>query len=162
MTISIKGAHFAREVILHTVFFYLRYGVSYRDLEENMAEYGVDLDHAALNRWVGKYGVLVDEAARSAVAASNLRVKPRKPTSPGAIARNEAVNTSTYLGRSLWRRGSGYHRQSPVESKMHCVNLTGQSHTARDVDRQVAGIQSRITVLNRYTSPGIPVTDTVG
>ncbi len=62
--ISFKGAHFPKDVILHAVFFYLRYGVSYRDLEEIMAERGVDLDHATLNRWVGKYAVLVTEAAR--------------------------------------------------------------------------------------------------
>ena len=33
---------------------------------------------------------------------------------------------------------------------------------ARDFDRQVAEIQIRIAVLNRYTAPGIPVTETVG
>ena len=44
MTISFKGAHFPKDVILHAVFFYLRYGVSNRDLEEIMAERGVDLD----------------------------------------------------------------------------------------------------------------------
>ena len=36
--ISFKGAHFPKEVILYAVFFYVRYGVSYRDLEEIMAE----------------------------------------------------------------------------------------------------------------------------
>ena len=64
MTISFKGAHFPKDVILHAVFFYLRYGVSYRDLEEIMAERCVDLDHATLNRRVGKYAGLVSEAAR--------------------------------------------------------------------------------------------------
>ncbi len=64
MTISFKGAHFRQNVILHAVFFYLRYGVSYRDLEEIAAERGVDLDHATLNRRVGKCVVLMAEAAR--------------------------------------------------------------------------------------------------
>ncbi|MCA0928053.1 IS6 family transposase [Ruegeria profundi] len=64
MTISFKGAHFPNDVILHAVFFYLRYGVSYRELEEIMAERGVDLDHATLNRWVDKYAVLMAETAR--------------------------------------------------------------------------------------------------
>ncbi|EEE34967.1 transposase [Rhodobacteraceae bacterium KLH11] len=59
MTISFKGAHFPKDVILHGVFFYLRYGVSYRDLEEIMAERGVDLDHATLNRWVSRYAGLI-------------------------------------------------------------------------------------------------------
>ncbi|WP_170575957.1 IS6 family transposase [Ruegeria atlantica] len=64
MTISFKGAHFPKEVILYAVFFYLRYGVSYRDLEEIMAERGVELDHATLNRWVSRYAGLVAEALR--------------------------------------------------------------------------------------------------
>ncbi|NVO57934.1 IS6 family transposase [Rhodobacteraceae bacterium B1Z28] len=64
MTISFKGTHFPKDVILHAVFFYLRYGVSDRDLEEIMAERGVDLDHATLNRWVSRYAGLVADAAR--------------------------------------------------------------------------------------------------
>ncbi len=53
--VSFKGAHFPQDVILHAVFFYVRYGVSYRDLEEILAERGVVIDHAAPNRWVVKY-----------------------------------------------------------------------------------------------------------
>lgn len=44
--ISFKGAQFPKEVTLFAVFFYVRYTVSYRDLEEIMAERGVILDHA--------------------------------------------------------------------------------------------------------------------
>ncbi|WP_439142634.1 IS5 family transposase [Pseudooctadecabacter sp.] len=103
-------------------------------------------------------------AARDAHAVIPPRknAKPWKPTSPGAIARNEAVNASRYLGRALWRRWSGYHRRSRVETKMHCVKLLGQSLMARDFDRQVAEIQIRVAVLNRYTALGIPVTEPVG
>ena len=61
--ISFKGAHFPKEVILHAVFFYLRYGVSYRDLEEILAERGVTVDHATLNRWVVKYAPMVAKTA---------------------------------------------------------------------------------------------------
>ena len=50
-----KGLHYPKSVILHAVFFYDRYAVSYRDLEEILAERGVQVDHAALNRWVVKY-----------------------------------------------------------------------------------------------------------
>jgi putative transposase len=50
--ISFKGAHFPKDIVLYAVFFYVRYGVSYRDLEEIMAERGVKVDHATLNRGV--------------------------------------------------------------------------------------------------------------
>jgi hypothetical protein len=62
-----------------------------------------------------------------------------------------------HLGRALWRRWSGYHRRSRVETKMHCVKLLGQRLMARDFDRQVAELQLRFAVLNGYTALGIPV-----
>jgi len=103
-------------------------------------------------------------AARNAHAVIPPRknARPWKPSSAGAIARNEAVNASRYLGRAIWRRWSGYHRRSRVETKMHCVKLLGQSLMARDFDRQVAEIQIRVAVLNKYTALGIPVTEVVG
>jgi hypothetical protein len=45
---------------------------------------------------------------------------------------------------------------------MHCVKLLGQRLMARDVDRQVAEDQIRMTVMNGYTALGIPVTEAVG
>jgi DNA repair photolyase len=45
---------------------------------------------------------------------------------------------------------------------MHCIKLLGQSLMARDFERQVAEIQIRIAILNRYTALGIPVTEPVG
>ncbi|WP_420841052.1 hypothetical protein [Bathymodiolus platifrons methanotrophic gill symbiont] len=48
--LSFKGTHLPKDVILYAVFFYVRYGVSYRDLEEIMEERGVEVDHATLNR----------------------------------------------------------------------------------------------------------------
>jgi len=64
MSISFKGAHFPKDVILHADFFYWRYGVSDRDLEEIMAERGVTVDHTTLNRWVERYDGQVAEEAR--------------------------------------------------------------------------------------------------
>jgi hypothetical protein len=103
-------------------------------------------------------------AARNAHAVIPPRknAKPWKPTSAGAIARNDAVSAQRYLGSTVWRRWSGYHQRSRVETKMHCLKLMGQSLMARDFDRQVAEIQVRIAVLNRYTALGIPVTEAVG
>ena len=36
--IDFKGSHYPKDVILYAVFFYVRYAVSYRDLEEIMEE----------------------------------------------------------------------------------------------------------------------------
>ena len=62
--ISFKGAHFPKDAILYAVYFYLRYSVSYRDLEEIMSERGVEVDHATLNRWVVKYAPLIAVSAQ--------------------------------------------------------------------------------------------------
>ena len=74
--IDFKGAHYASEVILYAVFFYVRYSVSYRDLEEIMAERGVSVDYATLNRWVIRYSPrIADEAKkRKQLVASSWRM----------------------------------------------------------------------------------------
>lgn len=69
--ISFKGAQFPKEVTLFAVFLYVRYTVSYRDLEEIMAERGVTVDHATFNRCVAKYSPLIDHKARRRKAPAN-------------------------------------------------------------------------------------------
>jgi transposase-like protein len=49
---AFAGYRFPPEVILLAVRWYLRYGLSYRDLEELLAERGVEVDHVTLYRWV--------------------------------------------------------------------------------------------------------------
>lgn len=97
-----------------------------------------------------------------AVIPPRKNVKSRKTTSAGAIARNDAAHAQRYLSRTVWRRWSGYHRRSRVETKMHCMKLLGQSLMTRDFERQVAEIQVRIAILNRHTALGIPITKPVG
>ena len=65
MTVAFKGTHFPKSIILHAVFFYVRYPVSYRDLQEILAERGIAVDHATLNRWVVRYSPLIAAQAQS-------------------------------------------------------------------------------------------------
>jgi IS6 family transposase len=51
-------------VILLAVRWYLRYGPSYRDVEELLAERGIDVDHVTIYRWVQRFTPLVIESAR--------------------------------------------------------------------------------------------------
>lgn len=108
-----------------------------------------------------RHDAIADRGA-PAVIPPRRTARPWMPDTAGAMARNEAVRASKYLGRSLWRRLTGYHRRSRVEAKMHCMKLLGQRLMARDFKRQVAELQARIAVLNRYTALGIPVTKPVG
>src|SRR5450756_2222564 len=58
------GFRFPPEVILIAVRWYLRYGLSYRDLEELLAERGIEVDHVTLFRWVQRFTPLLVDAAR--------------------------------------------------------------------------------------------------
>jgi Transposase DDE domain len=88
--------------------------------------------------------------------------KPRKENRPGARASNEILRATQRLGRDIWKRWSGYHRRSLVETKMRCVKLMGERVMARDFDRQVAELQVRAAILNRFTQLGTPETVRVG
>jgi transposase-like protein len=45
---------------------YLRYGLSYRDVEELLAERGIEVDHVTVYRWVQRFTPLLADAARLA------------------------------------------------------------------------------------------------
>lgn len=58
------GFRFPREVISLAVRWYLRYGLSYRDVEELPAERGIMVDHVTIYRWVQRFTSEFIEAAR--------------------------------------------------------------------------------------------------
>ncbi|MFN0088748.1 MAG: IS6 family transposase [Acidimicrobiales bacterium] len=55
---------FPPDVILLAVRWYLRFNLSYRDLEELLAERGIEVDHVTLFRWVQRFTPILAEAAR--------------------------------------------------------------------------------------------------
>ena len=64
MPSAFAGFRFPPEVILLAMRWYLRYSLSYRDLEELLAERGVEVDHVTLYRWVQRFTPLLIDAAR--------------------------------------------------------------------------------------------------
>ena len=61
---AFSGFRFPREVITVAVRWYLRYGLSYRDVEELLAERGVRVDHVSVYRWLQRFTPDFLEAAR--------------------------------------------------------------------------------------------------
>ena len=61
---AFTGFRFPPEVIVLAVRWYLRYGLSYRDVEELLAERGVQVDHVSIYRWVQRFTPLLIDAAR--------------------------------------------------------------------------------------------------
>lgn len=53
--ISFKGKQFPKDIILMAVRWYVAYPLSYRNIEELMAERNVKVDHSSPNRWVREY-----------------------------------------------------------------------------------------------------------
>ena len=62
---AFAGYRFPPEVITHAVRWYLRFGLSYRDVEELLAERGVEVDHVTVYRWVQRFAPEYAEAARA-------------------------------------------------------------------------------------------------
>jgi transposase-like protein len=63
---AFTGFRFPAEVIVVAVRWYLRYNLSYRDVEELLAERGVEVDHVTVFRWVQRFTPLLADAARFA------------------------------------------------------------------------------------------------
>jgi IS6 family transposase len=59
-----KWRHFEAEIILLCVRWYLRYALSYRDLEEMMRERGLQVDHSTIFRWVQRYAPELEKRCR--------------------------------------------------------------------------------------------------
>jgi transposase-like protein len=61
---AFPGFRFPPEVIVVAVHWYLRFGLSYRDVEELLFERGVEVDHVTVYRWVQRFTPLLADAAR--------------------------------------------------------------------------------------------------
>jgi transposase, IS6 family len=61
---AFKGYRFPPEIIVLAVRWYLRFGLSYRDVEELLAERGIEVDHVTVFRWVQRFTPLLADAAR--------------------------------------------------------------------------------------------------
>ena len=67
-SVSFVGYRFPPDVILLAVRWYLRFGLSYRYVEELLAERGIDVDHVTISLWVQRF----PRAHRSSTAVVSL------------------------------------------------------------------------------------------
>ena len=66
-----KWRHFEGDIIVLCVRWYLRYALSYRDLEEIMVERGFHVDHTTIFRWVQRYAPELDKRCRPHLKTTN-------------------------------------------------------------------------------------------
>jgi transposase-like protein len=89
---SYARPQFPPEVIRHAVWLYLRFSLSYRDVQDMWAERGLDLTYETVRRWVAKFGPLF---------ARELRKRRSRPT--GRWHLDEMVVTVAGKRHWLWR-----------------------------------------------------------
>src|SRR5260221_6314605 len=68
--ISYARHRFPSDVICHAVWLYLRFTLSYRDIEDLLAERGIDVTYETIRRWVVKFAPAI---------ARNLRPRRSPP-----------------------------------------------------------------------------------
>ena len=59
-----KGYRYSAEIIVHAVWLYCRYALSYRDVEEILKDRGILVDHATIQRWVYKFAPIFEKEFR--------------------------------------------------------------------------------------------------
>ena len=101
---------------------------------------------------------LIADRQAHAVIPPRKNARPWKDTKISSLERNELLRTVKRLGRTLWKKWSGYHRRSLVETKMYCIKLLGEKLMARSFPSQVNEIHARVALLNKFTEIGRPHT----
>ena len=89
MTISFARHQFPPAIIRHTVWLYVRFTLSFRDVEDLLAERGLDVSYETVRRWVLKFGPLF---------ARELRRRRHRPTSQWHLDEMAVMIT----GRRFW------------------------------------------------------------
>ena len=94
-----RGRHFHDEIIVLYLRWYLRYSLSYRDLEEMMAERGLSLDHSTIARWVLRYAPILSQ---------RIRCEMRKPNRSWRVDETyvRVAGRWTYLYRAVDSEGN--------------------------------------------------------
>ena len=104
---------------------------------------------------------MISDRQAHTVIPPRKNAKPWKDRQARSLERNKLLKTVKRLGRAIWKKWSGYHRRSLVETKMHFIKLLGDKLTARNFASQVNEIHARVEVLNKFTELGRPHTQVV-
>src|SRR5438309_1089293 len=115
--ISYRRHRFPPVVIQHAVWLYLRFTLSYRDVEELLAERGLDLSYESVRSWVLKFG--------PAIARGLRRCRPR----PGDRWHlDEMVVRIAGKRMYLWRAVDHEGEVLEIRSEEHTSELQSQFH----------------------------------
>src|SRR6202045_4511306 len=105
--LSYRRHRFPPEIIQHAIWLYLRFTLSYRDVEDLLAERGLDISYETVRRWVLKFGPLIarklrqrrprpsdrwhlDEMVEAHVSMASRRSRGRSPGHTGSAPARQA------------------------------------------------------------------------
>src|SRR5512133_1757712 len=97
---AFAGCRFPPDVLGLAVRWYLRCGLSYRDVEELLAERGIEVDDVTVYRWVQRFSPLFADAARPLRHAAGDRCSSMRPTSRSPAGGSTCTGRSTSTARS--------------------------------------------------------------
>jgi hypothetical protein len=119
---AFAGFRFPPDVIVLAVRWYLRYGLSYRDVEELLVERGFEVDHVTVYRLVLRFTPLLTEAARPCQHA----VGDRWP-SPSPLEQGQQQEVETVIDRLPYRMdGCGFRSTfAPPDARPRGTGETG-------------------------------------
>ncbi len=137
---AFAGYRFPPEVITLAVRWYLRFGLSYRDVEELLAERGIEVDHVTVYRWVQRFAPEFAQAARARqhVVGDRWHVDETylKTEGPGGTCSGRSISsarsstcTSRPAGTPMRRGGSSPRRLAAPESHPSRSPPTGTGST---------------------------------
>src|SRR5467141_42379 len=109
-----KWRQFEPEVILLAVGWYLRFSLSYRDVEELLAERGLHADHVTVWRWVQRYAPEMDDVCALGSDRPTTVGEWTKPTS------GSRASGSIYTGLSTpaVRRSTSFCRLNATQQRL--------------------------------------------
>jgi putative transposase len=134
-SLSYRGHRFPVPIIQHAIWLYLRFTLSYRDVEELLAERGLDLSYETIRRWVLKFGPLVARGLRQ-----------RRPRPGDRLHLDEMVVRMAGRRMYLWRA---------VDQEGEILDILVQSRW----DKRAAERLMRKLLKKQDFAPNLAVTD---
>ena len=172
VTSVFAGFRFPREVIAVAVRWYLRYGLSYRDVEELLAERGVTVDHVTVYRWVQRFTPEFIEAARLCrhipgdcwfVDETYVKVSAGGPICTGRLTSMARSSTCCCLCGGTWPQPAGSSPGRCAQAPSRPRSLPNASNRAPSATSSIKTVSltppvhpSRLPRLRSCQRPAVP------
>ena len=140
--ISYAGYRFPPEIIQQAIWLYLRFTLSFRDVEDLLAERGISVSYETVRRWVNHFGPMI---------AADLRKRRPKPDTVWHLDEKNRWPIGLSLARRR-RRGRSSRCFGPVQAKQaRSTQTDAQAFEELRLRSRAAG-DGRLTVIRRSGS----------